>query len=151
MVCALVLAHELLHSGKHSLRDFCSVPLALVQSYRQSERQASNSGSFLVPLSAASSAQAGQVVLAVVQPNVAAVTNKKLDRDMVVLVVVVVVVCGSSFSIRFFSAAPLPPLIPKDSDRRARVARSTSSTENNFIVIIMKVRQMLSLFLVSLS
>ena len=48
--CALVVAHDFLHSGKHSALLFCSSPFGLVHSYMHLLRQASNSGSFLVPL-----------------------------------------------------------------------------------------------------
>ena len=49
--CSLLVAHFCLHSGKHSVRDFCSSPLGLVHSYKHKLRQASNLGSFLVPTS----------------------------------------------------------------------------------------------------
>lgn len=38
--CALVVAHLVLHSGKHSPRLFCSAPFGLVHSYIHCERHA---------------------------------------------------------------------------------------------------------------
>ena len=56
MSCSLVVAHDCLHSGKHSCRVFCSAPLGLVHSYMHLLRHVSYAGSFLVPLRAGSTA-----------------------------------------------------------------------------------------------
>ena len=51
--CCLVVAHCALHSGKHTARDFCSIPFGLVQSYIHLLKQASYFGSCFVPTIAA--------------------------------------------------------------------------------------------------
>ena len=79
----LFVAHFCLHSGRHSERDFCSTPLGLVHSYIQVERQASNAGSFFVPLidGSTSLAHAGVPQAPIAIPP--ATRERKLDLDIV--------------------------------------------------------------------
>lgn len=71
------MAHDALHSGKHSFLDFCSAPFGLVHSYKHLDRHASNSGSFLDPLDSSSLAKATTGIEATVPARMA--TNS--DRD----------------------------------------------------------------------
>src|SRR5210317_1190558 len=76
----LLVAHLLLHSGRHSLRDFCSTPLGFVHSYMQVDKQVSKAGSFFVPFNSASSFAKARGTLHVAAVTPAVTRARKLDR-----------------------------------------------------------------------